>query len=201
MTDHSAHVAVYRSLTRMYPHSFRQGYGTDLVALFADQIQDEPPARVWLRTLRDLSVSVPTQRLEVLVKRPSARLLTALSGLVAGTAALLALTLGSGPALPVFLVVALLAGAVAVWSWQAVQPVPADVVVSGSWWKVLVAGPALAALTLGAMAVPWPDALDIGDGAYWLIVIAFMTSITLAASGVLLGIHAAVAHRRGASPA
>lgn len=196
---------VYRRLTRLYPRSFRQNYGTDLVALFADQIQDEPTARVWLRAVRDLSVTVPTQRLEAHMQHSSARVLTAVSGVVAASATVLALTLGSGPAMPIFLVVALVAGAVAVWSWQSAQPVRADMGAAGSWWKVLLAGPVLAALTFGAMAVPWPEAMDLGDNAYWLVLIAFMTSLTLTAFGVLLGFLAAVGHRRtrrmGTSPA
>lgn len=61
MTGGGAHVAVYRRITRLYPPSFRHNYGADLVTLFAHQIQDEPPIRVWFRTLRDLAVSVPTQ--------------------------------------------------------------------------------------------------------------------------------------------
>jgi hypothetical protein len=196
MTDHSAHVAVYGRMTRLYPRSFRHDYGSDLITLFARQIEDEPPLRVWLRTLRDLAVSVPVQRLEPHMKRPSTRLVAAVSGVVAGTAALLALTLGTGPAMPVFLVVALAAGATALWSWQASQPVRPDNVTAKSWWKVLVAGPALAALTLGAMAIPWPEAVDLGDNAYWLIVIAFMASLTLAAAGLLLGMAALIERRR-----
>jgi hypothetical protein len=68
---------------------------------------------------------------------------------------------------------------------------------------VLLAGPVLAALTLAAMAIPWPDAIDLGDNAYWLIVGAFMTSVTLAATGLLLAMVAVVDRRRhlGTSPA
>jgi hypothetical protein len=203
MTARRGHLALYRQMTRLYPPSFRHDYGADLVTLFANQIEDERPARVWARTLRDLAVSVPTQRLEAHMKRPSAYLLTTVSGVIAGTAALLALTVGSGAALPVFLVVALAAGLTSAWSWQAVQPVRADRTAGASWWKVLLAGPVLAALTLAAMAIPWPDAIDLGDNAYWLIVGAFMTSVTLAATGLLLAMVAVVDRRRhlGTSPA
>lgn len=196
MTDARTHLAIYRHMTRLYPPTFRADYGADLVTLFAQQIEDEPPARVWARTFRDLVISVPTQRLEAHMNRPSAHLLPILSGLVAGTAALLAVTIGTGPAMPVFLALALLGGAAAVWSWEAYQPVRADHVAGRSWWKFLLAGPALAAVTFGAMAVPWPDAIDLGESAYWLIVIAFMTSLTLAAAGVLLGILGVVGRRR-----
>src|SRR5437763_861461 len=106
MTERGPHVAAYRRITRLYPPSFRHDYGADLIALFARQIQDEPAFRVWMRTFRDLAVTVPTQRLEAHMKHSSSRLVTAGSGVVAGTSALLAFTIGTGPAMPVFLVVA-----------------------------------------------------------------------------------------------
>jgi hypothetical protein len=205
MSDRRTHVAVYRSLTRLYPSSFRRSYDADLIALFADQLDDESSLRVWLRTLRDLAVSVPTQRLETHMNRPSARIVTAASGLVAGTASLLALTIGSGPALPVFLIIAVIAGSIAYWSWRNDQPLRADGAAAKSWWKVLLAGPALATVTIGAISIPWPQAMDLGDNAYWLVVIAFMTSLALAALGLLLGTSALIGrhHTRhpGASPA
>jgi hypothetical protein len=196
VTARQAHLALYRRLTRLYPLSFRRNYGDDLIVLFAKQIEDEPPALVWARTFRDLAVSVPTQHLEAHMKRPSPHLLTAAFGVVAAAAALLALTLGTGPAMPVFLVVALVSGASALWARQAGQPVRADNATGNSWWRVLLAGPALAALTFVAMAIPWPDSIDLGDNAYWLIVIAFMMSLTLAATGVLLGVVALFDRRR-----
>ena len=203
MTGRSVHVTAYRHITKLYPAPFRHEYGADLVTLFADQIDDESPARVWARTLRDLAVSVPTQCLEPYMKRLSTPFVTAGSGLVAVTAALLALVVGTGPAMPAFFVVALFSGATAVWSWQANQPVRNTQLAGRSWWKVLLAGPALAALTFIAMAIPWPEAVDLGDNAYWLVVIAFMTSIVLAGSGLILGIVAAVERHgsRGPSPA
>lgn len=196
MTAARAHLALYRRMTRLYPPAFRHDFGADLVRLFAQQIEEEPPARVWARTFRDLVVSVPAQRLEAHMNRPPAHLLPVVTGVVAGTSALLAVTLGTGPATPVFLVLALLGGAATVWSWEACQPVRADNVAGRSWWKVLLAGPALAALTFAAMAVPWPESVDLGENAYWLVVIAFMTSLTLVAAGILVGIVGVVERRR-----
>lgn len=205
MTARDAHLAVYRRMTHLYPAPFRRDYGEDLGALFAKQIDDESAGRVWARTIRDLAVSVPLQRLETHMNRPSSHLLTVVFGVLAGTAALLALALGTGPAMPVFLIVALLGSAIAVWSWQAGRPVRAVGAAGRSWWKFLLAGPALAAVTFVAMAVPWPQAMDLGDNAYWLVLIAFMTSLTLAATGLLLGIVAMMDRRRdgvvGPSPA
>jgi len=98
MTARNVHLAVYRRMTRLYPASFRQDYGEDLGALFAKQIEDESAGRVWARTIRDLAVSVPFQRLETHMNRPSSHLLTGMFGVLAATATLLALTLGTGPA-------------------------------------------------------------------------------------------------------
>lgn len=196
MSARSAHLALYRRLVRLYPPAFRDDYGADLVLLFARQMDDEPPARVWARTVRDLAITVPARRLEAHMRGPAAHIITAVSGVVAGSAALLALAVGSGPAMPMFLVVAVVAAAIALWSRQAARPVRADVVEEVSWWKVLVAGPALAAMTFAAMAIPWPDVVDLGDNAYWLVLIAFMTSVTLAATGLCLGMVAAIERRR-----
>jgi hypothetical protein len=196
VTGTRTHVALYRRMTRLYPPAFRADYGADLVRLFAQQIEEQPPAHVWGRTFRDLLVSVPTQRLEAHMNRPATHLLPVVSGVVAGVAALIAVAVGTGPALPIFIVLALLGAAITVWSWQASQPVRADNAAGASWWKVLLAGPALAALTFAAIAIPWPQAIDLGENAYWLIVIAFMTSMALAAAGLLLGISAAVGRRR-----
>ncbi|MEA2686924.1 MAG: hypothetical protein QOE93_2119 [Actinomycetota bacterium] len=201
MSATGGHLALYRRLVRLYPPSFRDNYGADLILLFARQIEDEAPARVWARTVRDLAVSVPAQRLEAHMNRPSTRIVTTASGTVAGASALVALTVGTGPAMPVFLAVALVAAAIALWSWQSARPIPGAVPQGRSWWKVLLAGPALAVITFTAMATPWPDAIDLGDNAYWLVVISLMTSVTLAATGLLLGMVAVIDRRRTRHPA
>jgi hypothetical protein len=87
MSGPNAHVALYRHLIALYPHSFRDSYAADLVDLFAEQLRDLPPLRVWLRTVRDLAVTVPTQHLAAHMNRPSPRIVMILSALVAGTAA------------------------------------------------------------------------------------------------------------------
>ncbi len=37
MTARNAHLAAYQRMTRLYPSSFRQNYGADLVILFASR--------------------------------------------------------------------------------------------------------------------------------------------------------------------
>jgi hypothetical protein len=195
MTGGSRSAALYRRLTALYPQSFRHEYGADLVELFMRQVDDEGAARVWARALRDLAVTIPVQHLEAHMKRRSPHLVTLGFGIVAAVGALLAVTTGTGPAAAVFAVGALGAGLVSYWSWQAHRTVDAP---ARLWWKLLLAGPALAAVTVVGTVVPWPDAIDLGDNAYWLLVVAFGTSIVLAAAGLLLGIGTAV-DRRGRS--
>jgi len=183
------HIAAYRLLTALYPRRFRDEYRTDLVALFSHQLQDDGPGRVWLRTARDIAVTVPVQHLEAHMNGPSHNVVTATSGVVAIAAALLGLTMGTATSLGL-LVLALGAGAIAIWSWKANRPLRVANSVDSTWWKFLIGGVALVMVTFSAMAFPWPDAIDLGDNAYWLVVI----SITI---GVLLGIGALI-HRRSA---
>ena len=57
-------VAAYRHTIRLYPRSFRDEFGDDLVQLFEDQLADEPAVRVVTRTVLDLALSVPHRHLE-----------------------------------------------------------------------------------------------------------------------------------------
>ena len=58
---------VYRSLLRLYPHSFRSEYGDDLVQHFDDLSNDRGLRAAWARTAMDLIVTVPRYRLENLM--------------------------------------------------------------------------------------------------------------------------------------
>jgi hypothetical protein len=158
---------------------------------------------VWARTLRDLTVTVPAQHLETRMNRPAPNVLTAGAAVVAVAAAVLAITLGSPLAMLLLLGVAVVAGLVALWSWNANQPARPVNAAMHAWWKFLVAGLLLAGVTFSAMAIPWPDEVDLGDGAYWLALIGIMTSLVLGGVGVLLGIGALIGrgHRRTGAPA
>jgi hypothetical protein len=196
----STHIAAYRRLTALYPRRFRDEYRTDLVALFSHQLEDDGPGRVWLRTARDIAVTIPVQHLEAQVHRPSHNIVTAASSVVAIAAALLAITLGTATSL-VLLLVALGSGAIATWSWKANRPLRVAGDVDSAWWKFLIGGVALVILTFSGMAVPWPDAIDLGDNAYWLIVISVMTGLALGTIGLLLGIGAVIHRKHTPRPA
>jgi hypothetical protein len=188
------HIAVYRRLTALYPRRFRDEYRTDLVALFSHQLEDDGPGRVWLRTARDIAVTIPVQHLEAHVHRPSHNIVTAISSVVAIAAALLAIILGTAMSLVLFLV-ALGSGAIAISSWKANRPLRVAHNVDSAWWKFLAGGVALVIVTFSAMAVPWPDAMDLGENAYWLVVFSVMTGLALGAIGLALGLGALI-HRK-----
>lgn len=175
----------------------------DLVVLFSHQISDESPVAVWARTVRDLAVTVPAHHLEATMHRPPTPVLVGICSVVAATALTLALVLGTGsPAVSiVFLMVAVVSGAVGVWAWRAQRPIRDVGSFDAVWWKFLVAGVSLVAATFAGMAIPWPNAMDLGDNAYWLVVISMMTGFMLGALGVLLGIAAVVRHHRHGPPA
>ena len=56
---------VYRAMLTLHPKRFRREYGDLMVQLFADQLRDaRSSSRVWTSTVRDLAVSVSSERLE-----------------------------------------------------------------------------------------------------------------------------------------
>jgi hypothetical protein len=199
MTKRDNPMRVYRSLTALYPKTFRSEYRHDLVALLEEQLQDEPPLRVWARTLRDLAVTIPTQHLEVRMHRPSGRALTVASAIVALTAALAGIVVGSPVPILLLLLVAAGAATLAIWSWRANRPLKVGNPAARAWWKFLLAGVLLAAITFSAIAFPWPNAIDLGDAAYWLAVGGVLTSVVLGMVGVVLGISALVIRGRNVS--
>lgn len=200
---HDRQLTIYRALTGLYPRSFRDDYREDLTILFSHQIKDEPPFGVWTRTIRDLAVTVPTHHLEAHMHRPPTPVLVGICSVISATATALAVVLGtSAPSLSiVFLMVALASGAVGIWAWRAQQPVHDFGSLDTLWWKFLVAGVSMVAATFAGMAIPWPDAIDLGDNAYWLVVISMMTGIMLSALGLLLGMAALIRHHHHGQPA
>jgi hypothetical protein len=94
------------------------------------------------------------------------------------------------------LLVAAGATTLAIWSWRANRPLKVGNPAARAWWKFLLAGVLLAVVTFSAIAIPWPDAIDLGEVAYWLAVGGILTSITLGTVGLVLGIAALVLRGR-----
>jgi hypothetical protein len=83
---------IYRTLVRLYPKTFRNTYGDDLVQHFDDLVAKCGTGAAWGRTALDLAVTVPRYRLETIMnERHSANTITVAAGLlaVAGVASVL----------------------------------------------------------------------------------------------------------------
>jgi hypothetical protein len=52
----------YSALLFLYPVEFRVRYGPEMLQLFRDCCRDEELPALWLRTFRDLAISVPRER-------------------------------------------------------------------------------------------------------------------------------------------
>jgi hypothetical protein len=174
-------VSVYRRLTVMYPKSFRDEYGSDLVAAFRQQLHDEGPSRVWLSTLGDLIVTIPSQHLEVHMKRPTPHTVAVIATSLTVAALVLAVAAGTGPVVGVFLFVAVAALAVATIAWKAARPAGlVEVCVAGRWRTYLTVGVALLAVTIMAINVPpYNEAL---------MMLSLVTGVALTTVGLTIGI-------------
>ena len=189
-------MSAYRRLVRLYPRSFRDAYGDDLVALFEDQRADEPATRVWRRALADLLVSVPVQHLEVRMSRRSPRTVS-LGVVVLGAVLLSAGTLVGTAVSPLLL----LAGVGLLVTGITVLQQHRDVVAptfAESWWKPAAAGLSLLT-TIGLTRTFWPAGADLDGSVAWSLTFAgIVASIVLLATGAVLG-GLALLSRRPAS--
>jgi hypothetical protein len=195
-------VAVYRCLAALYPKAFRDVYRDDLAATFALQVRDEGPGRVWLRTLRDLIITIPSQHMEARMNyhpTPHATAIPVLS--IAVGVGVLAVMSDAGPVPWILLLIALAGLLVAVLSWQAARPMhPTPARYAKHWKKCLVTGVALLAGLIVALNVP---PLNGDVGAVWLLVIAgLVISVALIASGIAMGVAQwSTRHRATRQPA
>lgn len=187
-------MSAYRHLVRLYPKAFRDEFADDLVALFEDQRADDGALRTWSRTARDLLVSIPTQHLEVIVRRPSPRAVAA-AVTVAGVAILLVGVVLGSVVSPLLLAVGASVAVGGAVAWQQHRDVAAPTL-ADSWWKVLLAGPALLATTIVLHGV-WPRSLDLDADLAWLLTFSsVMLSIALVVCGAMLGAVSLAARRQ-----
>ena len=190
------HAALYRRLVALYPREFRDEYREDLAATFATQLIDDGALRCWMRTARDLIVTLPSQHLESRMHRSSSSrvAMIALALAVGFTGA--AVVLGGSLYAVILLVVALAGVLVAAMSWKAAQP--AIVIESSdSWRKFLVAGIGLLAIMIVLMNVPHQDQ-DLSPVAWSLMMLTLVLSIVLIGTGVTLGLARLTKHRAAA---
>jgi tellurite resistance protein TehA-like permease len=180
MNADRAVVRAYGALVALYPRTFRDEYGADMVQLVRDTCDDEPAWRVASRVVVDLALSIPTQHLERHMKRNPSPLIPLIYTAVAGAGVLLALAGGTSIALLVVgLAVALLAGTVAMIAWRRVGPVGGSVQTQ-HWWKLVLAGPVL----IGGVIV----AAQAGVEAWFAGLLTVFLGLILTGTGLLLGL-------------
>ena len=176
----SRQVALYRHLTALYPRSFRGEYIDDLTSTFALQLADDGALRCWLRTVLDLIVTVPAQRMESQMNRTSNHLIPLLYTAVAGGGVLVAIVGGSNRGMVITgACIAIAAGAAAVVAWRRSQPIIGSIGTNG-WWKFIVAGAGIVASVI--------IAAGLRVEAWFVGVLAVFVAFTLAVIGVVLGL-------------
>jgi hypothetical protein len=183
---------VYGALIALYPREFRERYGADMLQLTRDAYGDEPPWRVACRGLVDLAISIPTQHLEARMHRRPSPLIPLIYTAVSGAGIVLALASGTNMAfLVVGLVVAAIAGMLAVIAWRRAAPV-GGLLPTTHWWKFVVAGP----LIIGGVIV----AAEFGVDAWVVGMFVVFLALILTGVGLLLGLARLTARRPPALP-
>ncbi|MGB5759359.1 MAG: hypothetical protein WBM50_20765 [Acidimicrobiales bacterium] len=187
MNGDRAVVRVYGALVSLYPRVFRDEYGDDMVQLVRDTCDDEPTWRFASRVVVDLALSIPTQHLEMHMKRNPSPLIPLIYTAVAGAGVILAVAGGTSLALLVVgLTVAVLAAVMAVIAWRRAAPVGGSIQTQ-HWWKLVLAGPVL----IGGVIV----AAEAGVEAWFAGLLTVFLGLILTGVGLLLGLLRLTARR------
>lgn len=200
-------VALYRRLLTVYPRRFHDEYGEDMALMFAEQLRDEPTPRVWARCLVDLAITAPTQHLEArrgldhheetAMNRPAPTTVPLIFAIAGFGAILLAVVVGTNPIVTATAVlVAVVAGGLAVTSWRHTRPHhdPGDV--TAQWWKVLLAGPALiASFLLAAGVASRINGDELPAGWWYAGTFVLLTAALTTVTGLILGGARLTSHR------
>ncbi len=178
-------IGAYRALLRLYPRRFRDEYGPDMALLFAEQLRDEPAARVWIRGMVDLAITVPTRHLEAHMNRPPTPVVPLLFAVVSLTGVCVAVIGGSSLGmLAVGLSVAAVIGALAAAAWRHTRPVAVARPATAHWWKFLTGG----AGVLVAVVVLTTVTGEVDESMWWPMVITVVGALLLLATGLVLGV-------------
>ena len=192
MNGDRAIVRAYSSLVALYPRTFRDEYGQDMVQLVRDTCEDEPTWRVASRVVVDLALSIPTQHLERHMERNPSPLIPLIYTAVAVAGVMLAIACGTSIALLVVgLTVAVLAAAMAVIAWRRAAPA-GESIQTQHWWKLVLAGPVL----VGVVIV----AAQAGVEAWFAGLLTVFLGLILTGVGLLLGLMRLTTRRPPAIP-
>ncbi len=181
-------VWLYRRFVSLYPRSFRREYADDLVLAFSEQRHELGSTRCWLRTMRDLASTVPTQHIEVHMKRQSTQRVSSNVSIVffalAVGSAMLAMIVGASLYALLMLVVCFVAVAIALLVRRAAKPA---IVLEGSrsWKKFLIVGAGLLTLIILAINFAPNNDAELSEVGWSVMMLAFLLSFTLIGVGVV----------------
>ena len=181
-----AHSALYRRFCSCYPKAFREEYGEDLVTTFAQQLAEQGAANCWLRTLRDLAITIPVQHLEPPMKRPTSSQVTVVCLALAVGGTMAAVVVGTSLYALILLGFAAAAITVAVMSRRAAKPALA-LEGSTSWKKFLGAGAVLLAIIIVLINLPGTKNQELSELAWSVMMISMLLSFALIGAGLILG--------------
>ena len=180
-------VRLYRASLVLYPRSFREKFGRDMVELASDSCRDERTWRVAGRLIVDLAISLPHQHMEVSMKRNVTSVVPVVYAALAAVGVLVVMAGGvgglSGPVgLAIVVCAGCLAGVATRRAMWAAEPVGTD-----AWWKLIVAGVGIIA---GVVV-----AAGLGVNAWFAGMLAVVGSVVLVMLGLILGVIRTVAGR------
>lgn len=191
------HIALYRQFATCYPRGFRDEYGDDLATTFALQLAELGPARCWLRTGRDLMITIPTQHLELRMNRPSSSAVTGGCLALAVGATLAALVTGTSFYGLILVLLAIVALALAMASRRATRSA-LSLERSTSWKKFLATGSVLLLAIVVLLNLPANKDRELSEVAWSAMMVSLLFSLTLIGAGVVLGAGRLLDHRRSA---
>ncbi len=176
---------IYSGLLRFYPRRFRDEYGLDMALLFAEQLRDEPPGRVWARGVVDLAITIPARHLEAHMDRPPNPTVAVVFAAISVSGLVLGIIGGSSLGILGFgLAVAVVAGGLAVAAWRHTRAVSAARPAAARWWQVLLGGVAVLATTIIVVNVVG----EVSDDLWLPMMLTLLAGVVTTATGLILGI-------------
>ncbi len=180
------HLALYQRMTVLYPKAFRDEYRADLSAVFAQQLEELGAPRCWIRTVRDLIVSIPAQHMEPRMKNPvsSYAFILCLALAISGT--VMAVVIGASLYAIVFAIVAVASLGSAIALRRAAKPV-VELERASSWKKFVVGGGLMLGALIVLMNLPANRDQDLSPVEWSGLMLSLLVSLSLIGAGVVLG--------------
>lgn len=189
-------VAAYRLAIRLYPRTFRDEYGDDLVLLLTDQLRNDRAPRVAVRTAVDLLLTVPQRHLESRMSTTRPSTLPTVLGAVALSVLVVAIVVGHPTVLAGDAAAFLAFGGLALLAAHRDRPFTDPRPWSSRWWHLLATGVVL----LAGLVVVTNATGELPSGGWLVAMTLGLGALLLVAGGVVLGIvHLASRERRSAT--